>query len=262
MTDGYEEIRGTLGDPYAALPSEELEPILESAGFSPEDLEDLFGTLAKAGQTIGGGVQRAVPYAAPVAGGALQGATAGAALGPYGMLGGALVGGVGSLIRPGQKPPAPPPAAGRPPVGGLPMSIGVPALPQGVPAAGQLLSAMYQPQVQQALMALLLGQLGTRTVAVGSTQVPVAAIPNMLGALASRAAAQYHETIGQRGDATLMTPTFSESEDPQERADDLLALLQEEASASGSWEESFAEEEEAMPFDAYEPVLRESWEES
>jgi hypothetical protein len=144
----------------------------------------------------------------------------------------------------------------RPPLAGVPAPTGPAGIPQPVPAAGQLLSAMFQPQVQQALMAMLLGQLGTRTVPIGAAQVPVAAIPNMLGALASRAAAQYHESVGPESDAALVAG-FSESEDPQERADELLTLLQQEAERYEEWDG--IEEGTEMSFEPYETVLDEFW---
>lgn len=270
--DPYEEIRGALGHPYSELAQEELEFVLASSGFSPEDLEDVFGAIAKAGRTVGRGVQQAMPHAAPVLGGAVQGATAGAALGPYGILGGAVLGGLGSLGQVGSRPvPGGQPSPGvapspRPP--SVPASVGRAPAAQAVPAAGQLLSVLLDPMVHKALMAMFLGQLGTRTVPIGQSRVPVASIPNMLGAVASRAAAQYHQAISQHGEIEEeIAEDMPESEDPQERADHILALLQQEAGLEPAIEspepwvgESPDEQELFAEHEAYEPVYGREWE--
>jgi hypothetical protein len=110
-----------------------------------------------------------------------------------------------------------------------------------------------QPQVHQALMAMLLGQLGAKTITAGQQQVPVAAIPNMLSALASRAAAQYHEAVLESdNDATFILG--AESEDPQERADQVLDLLRREAELSEPWSESWDEGYESTRLEGYAPV--------
>ena len=257
MTDPFGEIRGALAYPYRDLPAEELSPLLESAGFTPEILEDIFGTISSAGRAIGKGVQQAMPYAAPIVGGAAQGLLGGAALGPVGMIGGAALGATGAAVAATQAP-APstvPRAAPAPPIP-TPPQAGVGAhAPKAVPAAGQTLAAMMQPQVHQALMAMLLGQLGTRMVTVGQQQVPVAAIPNMLSALASRAAAQYHEAVSESETDASFIPGIAESEDPQERADQVLDLLQQEAEQGEPWGfESWDEEYESTSLEGYDPI--------
>lgn len=259
MADPFEEIRGALAYPYRDLPPEELAPILETAGFTPDILEDIFGTISSAGRAIGKGVQQAMPYAAPIVGGAAQGLTAGAALGPAGMLGGAALGAAGAAVGASKAPtPSPvPQVAATPPIP-IPPQAGIDArAATPVPAAGQFLSALMQPQVHQALMAMLMGQLGTRTVTAGQQRVPVAAIPNMLSALASRAAAQYHEAVSESETDASFMPGVTESEDPQERADQVLDLLQQEAELGEPWSESWDEEYASTSLEGYVPVYSE-----
>ena len=290
---GYSEVREVLRSPYADLPDEHLETVLEAAGVSAEGLDDLLESSRRARRRADAGLRRARPQLQGVAAGALQGARAGKVLGPWGALGGAIFGGARGLTRrpagaPGVPASAPPPgepsAAGEPvavsaqadlpvPAAGEPVAV-TPQAGLPVPAAGDLLSIMQQPQVQQALTAMMLGPIGTPTVLVGDTDVPVAAIPNMVGALAERAAAEYELAISSEPVAEASPARkLIESEDPQERADGLLTLFREDADlapAEASWNdapvhfredaEPFEDFDEGWVVEAYEPVYGEAYE--
>jgi hypothetical protein len=216
----YIEIREILAPPYHKLPSKDIEQMLERADISAEDLENFLGTL----KDIGRGVVNVLPQVLP---GAIQGATAGAALGPWGALGGALLGGLGGALGGGQRPgqPTPPPQVAP--------QMPLPQMPGTPPAAAQLLTTMFHPQVLQALMAMLLGQIGRQNIPVGATQVPVGAFTNALGVMANQAATEYNAAVTASGGnvpAYLVGFAGEVSGDPalpEYRAARLMELLQE-----------------------------------
>jgi hypothetical protein len=224
-----------LADEYSDLPPRQLEQVLEETlgDVSPEDLENFWGSL----KNVGGAVSKALPG---IASGALTGATTGAALGPWGALGGALIGGtLGGMAQPsGQQPPQQPSAPQRPMPSPpshaqQPPQTVSPALPavSPVPAAAQLLQTMFQPEVLQALMAMLMGQAGRRNIPVSGTQVPVGAFTNLLGVLASKAAAEYTAVVPNGGSPEYLYDYAGQPKgDPavdEHRAQALWELLRE-----------------------------------
>jgi hypothetical protein len=223
-----------LADEYSDLPPRQLEQVLEETlgDVSPEDLENFWGSL----KNVGGAVSKALPG---IASGALTGATTGAALGPWGALGGALVGGtLGGMAQPSPPPPQQPPASQRPvpspPSYAQPAPQTAPSTPLSVspvPAAAQLLQTMFQPEVLQALMAMLMGQAGRRNIPVSGTQVPVGAFTNLLGVLASKAAAEYTAVVPNGGSPEYLYDYAGQPKgDPavdEHRAQALWELLRE-----------------------------------
>src|SRR5262245_58914275 len=109
--DPYPDVRAALAPEYAKLAPEEIDALFERT-FGPavaaEDVEDIFGSIGKfagdVGHTVSNVAKKAAPVAMSVLPGVAQGAMAGAALGPLGMLGGAVLGGAGSALA-GQKGP-------------------------------------------------------------------------------------------------------------------------------------------------------------
>ncbi len=87
-------LRSVLAPEYATLPHAQLEAFMEgeygegAAEGYDEYLESIFGSIAKF-------ASKAAPVVANIAGGVVKGASSGAALGPFGMIGGGLAGGVG-----------------------------------------------------------------------------------------------------------------------------------------------------------------------
>ncbi|MBK6005006.1 hypothetical protein JJB11_02775 [Ramlibacter ginsenosidimutans] len=160
---------------------------------------------------IGRALRTAAPAIANVAGGVARGAMAGSSLGLPGIIGGALVGGtgtalssygsgtardIGNVLNTGTQF-----ASQFTPMGQLGNQVGStisglghgPMTAQrGLGAAGQLASALGRPEVQQALIAMQMGQAGRTSVPVGSngTQVPTAAIAGMVNHLAQQAVAE------------------------------------------------------------------------
>jgi hypothetical protein len=157
---------------------------------------------------IGRALQTAAPMIANVAGGVARGAMAGSSLGLPGIIGGALVGGtgtalssygsgtardIGNVLNTGTQF-----ASQLTPMGQLGNQVGStlsglgqrPITAQsGVGAAGQLAGLLGRPEVQQALVAMQMGQAGRSTVPVGSagTSVPTTAIAGLVQNLAAQA---------------------------------------------------------------------------
>src|SRR4051794_1461495 len=190
--EAYPGVYSRLAPQYRALPEDQVESLLEGMfgeGFGLAAAEGFFDDI---GRTLSGAARSAAPVLQRALPGVVSGAMSGAALGPWGMLGGALLGGVGSALGGGggaaPHPGAPAPAAGAPgPAAGAP---GLGGGPTG--AVAQLLGALGSPTVQQALGSMFLGQAGARTVPTpGGNQLPVAAITNLLGMLSNRASAEW-----------------------------------------------------------------------
>src|SRR4029453_730230 len=236
--DPYPNVRGALAPEYAELAPEEIDALFERT-FGPavtaEDAEDIFGsvkTLASGGgHTVSHVAQKAAPVAMSAVPGAAQGAMAGAALGPLGMVGGAVLGGAGSALA-GQKGPAGTigkvlgtgiglagTVAGGPvgilggPLGQRVIGAGTALVSgavrtqrgpvgqlqqviQGVPAAGHLLNLLSRPEVLQALQAMTLSPIGKPSVPVAGPPVPVGAFTNLLSQLANQAQAEFIRSAG------------------------------------------------------------------
>jgi hypothetical protein len=279
MTDTYyPHLREVLDPRFSGLSDSELDSVFESAfgeGITAAEYEEFFGGL---GRALGGLAQRAGPVLGSSAQGAISGAAAGSALGPWGALGGALIGGVGSaLAQHGRGPardvgrvigtftgagamPAPPlpvgPAApGQPvtaaaPVRGAPIPVAAPGSP--APAAppppatsaiswlGQLLAS---PAAAQAIAALMQGRGGT--VPVGATATPVQAseVVGLMGALAREAEAEAMQWDVEQGVPAYLIGAEGELEsDPYDvdlRAVRLLELFASEA----EWDEELDAED-------------------
>jgi hypothetical protein len=226
MSSEYGALRDLLASEYASLDDEQLEAALALQGLDADALESLWGSLANFGRQV---AQR-LPA---IAQGAIQGGITGAPMGLPGLIGGTLTGGlIGGLTPPGARPRLATPAA--PPVpGAVPQPPGAP-----VPAAAQLMAVLTNPQILQALTQMLLGRAGAPSVPIAGTPVPVAAAANLIGTLATQAAAEYQSVHGAEatGHAAYL---FSGGEardwgDPGERAAILLELVVRDSAASWS----------------------------
>jgi hypothetical protein len=193
----YPEVRYILAPSLAAhLSDSDIERLVErQLGIEAVDAEDFLGTLGNIWNA-------AAPVVARVAPGAIQGAISGGmAAGPYGALAGAGMGilsgllGGGGQPSPGAGPPpmtAPPPMAAPPPMSAPPMPMGA----GGSPAAASLAQMLMRPEIQQALMAMLMGSAGRQQIPVAGTQVPVGAFTNAIGQLSQQASAEHHVRVG------------------------------------------------------------------
>lgn len=222
--DPYPSLRTALSPDLARLRPEQIEATLATQGLNADAMEGFF-------DDVGHFFKQAAPTVAQVAGKALpgivSGAATGCALGPWGCLGGALIGGVGSALAsggpsaahaPGSAPSIPasviasalPAVAGAIGGGGGAGSVIASALPaiaglvgggssgpQTAPGsagasnpAGVLLGLIQRPEVLQSLMSLALGPSGKKDVSVGGTAVPASAVANLISTVASRAFAQ------------------------------------------------------------------------
>ena len=107
----YPTLREHLAPGFAELTDEQIDALVEQVygpGFTGEDLEGFFDTLKQGLGHVTGAVGNFAQKAAPVVAGALpgvaQGAMAGSALGPFGMLAGAIAGGAGSALSRSKNP--------------------------------------------------------------------------------------------------------------------------------------------------------------
>src|SRR5437870_3523049 len=101
----YERLREVLAPEYADLPGGEIESLIHRhlpLGLEAQDYEGIFDQILSAGKGVGGAIgnvgNQASPYVGPALQGAASGAMAGSALGPWGMLGGALLGATGGAL--------------------------------------------------------------------------------------------------------------------------------------------------------------------
>jgi hypothetical protein len=212
--ESYPVLHRSLAPAYRELPRSQVEQVVRGVLGESSDLDsvegfldDLGRTLGSIGRTVGNAAQQAAPVLAQVAPGVLSGAVGGAGLGLPGIIGGALLGGVGSVLGQQGRPGPAPAMGGLPSAGGVSQPTGVqpPLLGGGAGSTGsigQLLAALGSPTVQQALSSMLLGPVGNPTaLAAGGSQLPVAAITNLLGMLANRASVEW-ESITPFGEAT------------------------------------------------------------
>jgi hypothetical protein len=268
--ESYTTLREVLDPKYAALPDEHIEELIHRTlgpELTAEDYEGIFDQILGAAQSVGGAItqasNQAAPYMSPALKGAASGAMAGSALGPWGMLGGALLGGTGAALSQSKGKTAHDigglvnAGAGMfGSVGGGAGGAGVPGVPAGAiptaapsmppstgsPAAGQLLNLLGQPQIAQALMSMMMGALGRQNIQVGSTPVPVGAFSNLLGMLANRASAEYNVFRVTESEAVPEYLTNESGEfrcdiaNPEARAEVLWELLQENYNAESEAE--------------------------
>ncbi len=107
----FPTLRENLAPEFAELSDEQIDALVEYAygeGIGAEDLEGFFDNLKRGFGNIGGAVGKFAQQAAPALQNALpgmaQGAMAGSALGPWGMLAGAITGGAGSVLSQSKNP--------------------------------------------------------------------------------------------------------------------------------------------------------------
>ncbi|MBF2062896.1 MAG: hypothetical protein IGS39_00445 [Calothrix sp. C42_A2020_038] len=256
----YEILREALAPKYRNLPPRDIERILEHSflgSVSPEDAENFFRDLGRfasqAAPVVGQVASAALPVVGTVVGTAVGGPVGGALGGALGSAAGGAIGSanVPRLQRVTQTPQPKPPVqratqvsqpSPRPvaPVYGpqphRPSFVQQPAVqPQTLaPAtAAQLLATIFQPQVLQALLAMVMGSAGRQTIAVGDNLVPLGAFANLIGTLANQAAAQYNAVTQEAGENIpqylmdfngefLVDPAV-----PEQRAGLLMNLLQQ-----------------------------------
>jgi len=90
----YPYLRSVLAEQYAALPTAQLEALMESQ-YGPDAAEQYDEYFEGFFSDIGRFAAKAAPVVANIAGGGVRGATTGASLGLPGIIGGAVAGGVG-----------------------------------------------------------------------------------------------------------------------------------------------------------------------
>jgi len=232
----YGEIRQVLAVPYRNMSSEQIERMMEIYDVDAEDMENFLSSLGSIGRSVVNALPQVLPAALPLVGTAIGGPVGG-------MLGGVAGQALGSVLGPrpatGAQPPAPQPQ----PQPAMPLPA---PMPGASPAAGQLLQTLFQPQTIQALISMLMGQVGRQSIPVGNTQVPPAAFTNLLGVLANQAASEANAAAQSAGDESL--PPYLENYAgeavgdpaiPEHRAYALLGLLHE---AQTEQDESYARE--------------------
>jgi hypothetical protein len=256
----YPNLRDMLDDRYAGLPDAEFEAAFESAfgeHVTPAEYEEFFGGLGKA---LSSAVSTVAPVVQSALPGVAQGAMAGSALGPWGALGGAVLGGVGSVLSKqggtagqvgrtvGGVVNTAGALTGRSPVaGGVAgaATSGLSALlgQSGAPATNALRAVLGSPQLAQALGALFAGRNPQLPVGPAQTPVPASALTGLLGMLAKEAEDEA-EAYGAYGTAT---PAYLVDQNgqlvvdpssPEQRAARVLQLL------AGEFEDSAPDDRE------------------
>jgi hypothetical protein len=247
-------LRASLDPRFAQVDPDQLRALVQQVygpGASPEDVESFFGSIGRGFQQAAGAVGRFAKQALP---GIASGAAAGSMLGPWGALGGAIVGGAGSVLAQSRNPTA------RAIGGGINTAANVVSTVRGGGAGGalgalgsiaggglgaagnplagrqgggasQLMAMLARPEILGALQSSLLGSFGKPSVSVGGQPLPTHMLMSALGTVAQRAA---HEMAEASGEAAESVPGFlSEAgealgldvEDAEGRADTLLTLL-------------------------------------
>jgi hypothetical protein len=233
----YPRLSGALAPEYRALPRDQVEQVVRGVFGEGTELEDVEGFFDDVGKALSNVASQAAPVVGKALPGALSGALAGAPLGLPGIIGGALLGGVGGALGGGGHAPGPPTAPIGPPPAGVPTAPGAGAgiagaLPGLIAGGGvgpstavaQLLGALGSPTTQQALLSMLLGNAGGRTASTATgSQVPVAAITNLLGMLANRASAEW-ESVAPYGAGDFISEGL-DAANPEVRAGWLYAQL-------------------------------------
>jgi hypothetical protein len=143
IPEDYPLIRSAADPNIANLPTEDLEAELLRQGIRAENMESFFSD-------IGNFVSKAAPVVGQVAGkalpGIISGAATGCALGPWGCLGGALVGGVTSALTNsgGGQPGAGKPGKGSPSASGIvgTLASAVPAIAGALGGGGGMASGI------------------------------------------------------------------------------------------------------------------------
>lgn len=232
--ESYPELRNVLASPYRAWPGEDIEALLAAEGLDAEDLEFSLRSLKRGLQSVGRVAAGALPVVGSVVGTALGGPVGTMIGGAAGRIAGQAL---GTAVSGGGSAAAGR-AAGQAALGAVQGALGrrevpLPAIGGASPAMGQLLQMLARPETQRALIAMLLGQAGRRSVPVGGTPVPVSAFANTLGVLANRASLEYAEMVPAAGEGTaayLMDFAGEAAVDPavpEARAARLLELLAE-----------------------------------
>jgi hypothetical protein len=261
----YPAIRRVMGPVRERLDDEELENVLETVlpGTDPDAIENFMSTVQQFGKQAAPLVKKVGPG---IAQGAMQGATVG---GPWGALAGAVGGGATSLLSPSGTAAAPGPA----PVAGVapPAAPSPGPLPGGSPIApAQLLALLSRPETMQALLALVMAQLGRSTVPVGGHAVPAVAFANAISELAAETAevaasanngstywfdahgAPRCDVANPAARAALLWSDLVEAAEAEE--DELEEELEEEDWEEDEWEEP-ADEEDESPIASFEAAL-------
>jgi hypothetical protein len=232
---GFENLRAALARELADASSARIERVLGAE--LADDLENISGVF----QTVGKHVQQVAP-------GALRGAATGFLVGgPAGALVGASGGGLASSgLVPGLTAPA--------------TQAATPAStphPIANPAALELLLTILRPEVVDALIALALGRAGARAVPIAGTQVPVAAVTNLIQSLSERASLAQHATRARGGIPRYLAEARQRGEDIADmhvRANALLSLVREawrddDEAFADDFSEDIDEEAEARDLD-------------
>ncbi|MGW0391691.1 hypothetical protein ACWDYJ_12485 [Streptomyces sp. NPDC003042] len=240
----YPHLREVLDPRYAGLSDRELEEAFAEAfgeSVTPAEYEEFFKGL---GRTLSKAAKQVGRVASAVGPGLLQGALTGSALGPFGALGGAVLGatgsalkkyggrdvrGIGGLLSGALNAAGALTGRGALTSGLLGLAGGL-AGGKGGPATGTLMALLGRPEMARALAALSGGRNASIPVGRQRVPVPANAFAGLLGTLAREAEAEW--ATGADSD---------ESPAGEDQAGRLLGLLvraEQETAASESYEES------------------------
>jgi hypothetical protein len=251
----YPRLREVLDERFAGLPDDQLEAAFEIAfgeGVTPAEYEEFFAGLSKA-------LSKAAPVLTSIGQGALKGASAGSIAGPWGALGGALLGGAGGALQQHTTGPARDIGGaltgvvntagaltgGGGPAGGASGLLGLLGGGGRGPATNALRNVMARPDTAQALGALFRGRNPSIPVGARGIPVPANAFAGLLGALAREAEAEASWDDAEAVPAYLVDAAGQIVVDPSNLEHRAARLLQLMAGSEAAAEYDDAEYDDA-----------------
>jgi hypothetical protein len=131
-------------------------------------------------------------------------------------------------------------------------------MPGGSPAAAQVMQLLTRPEVWNALLSMVMGETGRKTIAVGpGTPVPVSAFANLLAVRANQAAEQYNAGTYPHGEGPQYWEAIGDPAVDEHRAEALEALLQDTAPRQ---RRPYAGRRESQSYEEYAWELEDQWE--
>lgn len=233
----YAEVRQVLSPEYQDLSAAEIEQLFQKMfgdSLTPEDLEGFFSRIGRGLAKVGRKVAPVAATLAPIAGsavGTLVGGPAGTAIGgALGAAAGKALSGATQRRTARRRPRRSRSRRGAPRGQRQRFSRA-----QASPSAARLTGLLANPQVQQALMSLLMGSAGRQSVRIAGESVPVGAIASTIEVLAREAAAE-HSALqpGETASSYLLDDYGEFLVDPasqEERAALIYELIEEENEA-------------------------------
>jgi hypothetical protein len=198
----YANVRELLAESHRNLPDRAIESVLARQGLQASAIEDFWSDLgnvvAAALPVVGGVVGSIVAPGVGTAIGSGLGSAAGSAL-HAAVSSGQPQGGAAQAPGAGVPQVFPPSAPGQPALPAISSIPGMQAPASSQQSAALLLELLMRPELLKAILAMLMGNAGTATVPVGSANVPITAMTNLLSNLSAQASEAYNSERAPSG---------------------------------------------------------------